>query len=126
MIQRRSQSVGAARYGTPAFVGVSFCLELASLSDQQVSEADTASAAKSRYETTTAALGLAGLGGSGHCLDGDWYDKEEKSELSTDQSETLAKFSESHQPCMDIQMTMWGQDRKRAGLSHGLKMVGRW
>ena len=71
-------------------MGVSFCVELASLADQHASEADAASAAKSRYETTTAALGLAGLGGSGHCLTGDWYDKEEKSELSTDQSETLA------------------------------------
>ena len=59
-------------------------------------------------------------------FDGGWHDKEEKPELSTDQSETLAKYSEFHQSCMDIQMTMWVQDRKRAGLSHGLNMVGRW
>ena len=42
-------------------------------------------------------------------FDGDWYDKEEKPELSTDQSETLAKYSEFHQSCMDIQMNMWGE-----------------
>lgn len=42
-------------------------------------------------------------------FDGDWYDKEEKTELSTDQSETLAKNSEFHQSCMDIQMTMRGE-----------------
>ena len=42
-------------------------------------------------------------------FDGGWYDKEEKQELSTDQSETLAKYSEFHQSCMDIQMTMWGE-----------------
>ena len=42
-------------------------------------------------------------------FDGGWYDKEEKPELSTDQSETLAKYSEFHQSCMDIQMTMWGE-----------------
>ena len=40
-------------------------------------------------------------------FDGDWHDKEEKPELSTDQSETLAKYSEFHQSCMDIQMAMW-------------------
>ena len=42
-------------------------------------------------------------------FDGGWHDKEEKPELSTDQSETLAKYSEFHQSCMDIQMTMWGE-----------------
>ena len=42
-------------------------------------------------------------------FDGGWYDKEEKPELSTDQSETLTKYSEFHQSCMDIQMTMWGE-----------------
>ena len=42
-------------------------------------------------------------------FDGGWYDKEEKPELSTDQSETLAKYSEFHQSCMDIQMNMWGE-----------------
>ena len=42
-------------------------------------------------------------------FDGDWYDKEERPELSTDQSETLAKYSEFHQSCMEIQMTMWGE-----------------
>ena len=42
-------------------------------------------------------------------FDWGWYDKEEKPELSTDQSETLAKYSEFHQSCMDIQMTMWGE-----------------
>ena len=42
-------------------------------------------------------------------FDGGWYDQEEKPELSTDQSETLAKYSEFHQSCMDIQMTMWGE-----------------
>ena len=40
-------------------------------------------------------------------FDEGWHDKEEKPELSTDQSETLAKYSEFHQSCMDIQMTMW-------------------
>ena len=35
--------------------------------------------------------------------------KEEKPKLSTDQSETLATYSEFHQSCMDIQMTMWGE-----------------
>ena len=40
---------------------------------------------------------------------GGWYDKEEKPELSTDQSETFTKYSEFHQSCMDIQMTMWGE-----------------
>ena len=30
-------------------------------------------------------------------FDGGWHDKEEKPELSTDQSETLAKYSEFHQ-----------------------------
>ena len=42
-------------------------------------------------------------------FDEGWHDKEEKPELSTDQSETLAKYSEFHQSCMDIQMTMWGE-----------------
>ena len=42
-------------------------------------------------------------------FDGGWYDKEEKPELSSDQSETLGKYSEFHQSCMDIQMTMWGE-----------------
>ena len=42
-------------------------------------------------------------------FDGGWYDKEEKPKLSTDQSETLGKYSEFHQSCMDIQMTMWGE-----------------
>ena len=37
------------------------------------------------------------------------YDTEENPELSTDQSETLAKYSDFHQSCMDIQMTMWGE-----------------
>ena len=37
------------------------------------------------------------------------YDTEENAELSTDQSETLAKYSDFHQSCMDIQMTMWGE-----------------
>ena len=37
------------------------------------------------------------------------YEKEENPELSTDQSETLATYSEFHQSCMDIQMTMWGE-----------------
>ena len=30
-------------------------------------------------------------------FDGDWYDKEEKLELSTDQSGTLGTYSEFHQ-----------------------------
>ena len=42
-------------------------------------------------------------------FDGGWYGKEEKPELSTSRSETLAKYSEFHQSCMDIQMTMWGE-----------------
>ena len=42
-------------------------------------------------------------------FDGGWYDKEEKPELSTGRSETLAKYSEFHQSCMDIQMNMWGE-----------------
>ena len=36
-------------------------------------------------------------------FDGGWYDKKEKPELSTDQSETLGKYSEFHQSCIDIQ-----------------------
>ena len=42
-------------------------------------------------------------------FDGGWYDKKEKPKLSTDQSETLGKYSEFHQSCIDIQMTMWGE-----------------
>ena len=42
-------------------------------------------------------------------FDEGWYDKEEKPELFTGRSETLAKYSEFHQSCMDIQMTMWGE-----------------
>ena len=42
-------------------------------------------------------------------FDGGWYDKEEERELSNGQPETLAKYSEFHQSCMDIQMTMWGE-----------------
>ena len=42
-------------------------------------------------------------------FDGGWYDAEEKPELSNDQSETLSKYSDFHQSCMDIQMTMWGE-----------------
>ena len=42
-------------------------------------------------------------------FDGGWYEKEEKPALSTDQSETLGKYSEFHQSCMEIQMTMWGE-----------------
>ena len=44
-------------------------------------------------------------------FDGGWYDKEEKTEISTDQSKTktLAKYSDFHKSCMDIQMTMWGE-----------------
>ena len=36
---------------------------------------------------------------------------QKKIEVPTDQSKTktLAKYSESHQSCMDIQMTMWGE-----------------
>ena len=39
------------------------------------------------------------------------YETEKKAELSTNQSKTktLAKYSEFHQSCMDIQMTMWGE-----------------
>ena len=42
-------------------------------------------------------------------FDGGWYDKEEERELSNGQPETLAKYSEFYQSCMDIQMTMWGE-----------------
>ena len=42
-------------------------------------------------------------------FDGGWYETEGKPELSTDQSETLAKYSDFHHSCMDIQMTMWGE-----------------
>ena len=34
-------------------------------------------------------------------FDEGWHDKEEKPELSTDQSETLAKYSEFHQSRME-------------------------
>ena len=44
-----------------------------------------------------------------NAFDGGWYEIEEKPELSTDQPETLANYSEFHQSCMDIQMTMWGE-----------------
>ena len=44
-------------------------------------------------------------------FDGGGYETEKKAELSTNQSKTktLAKYSEFHQSCMDIQMTMWGE-----------------
>ena len=42
-------------------------------------------------------------------FDGASDDKKEKPKLSTDQSETLGKYSEFHQSCIDIQMTMWGE-----------------
>ena len=44
-------------------------------------------------------------------FDGGWHDKEEKTEISTDKSKTktLARYSEFHKSCMDIQMTMWGE-----------------
>ena len=42
-------------------------------------------------------------------FDGGWYHKEEKQELSTDQSGTLAKYSEFHQSCIAIQTTTWGE-----------------
>ena len=42
------------------------------------------------------------LADPGIAFDGGWYDKEEKPELSTDQSVTLTKYSEFHQRCMDI------------------------
>ena len=68
-----------------------------------------ASSAKWRHETTNAALFHTDLGSSSHCLLWGWYDKKEKPELSTVQSETLTKYSEFYQSCMDIQMTMWGK-----------------
>ena len=48
-------------------------------------------------------------------FDGGWYEKEEKPELSTDQTETLATYSEFHQSCMDIQMAMWGEAAELMG-----------
>ena len=44
-------------------------------------------------------------------FDGGGFEAEEKMEVPTDQSKTktLAKYSEFHQSCMDIQMTMWGE-----------------
>ena len=44
-------------------------------------------------------------------FDGGGYETEKKAGLSTNQSKTktLAKYSEFHQSCMDIQMTMWGE-----------------
>ena len=44
-------------------------------------------------------------------FDSGWYDKDEKTEISTDQSQTktLAKYSEFHKSCMDNQMTMWAE-----------------
>ena len=44
-------------------------------------------------------------------FDGRGFEAEEKMEVHTDQSKTktLAKYSEFHQSCMDIQMTMWGE-----------------
>ena len=44
-------------------------------------------------------------------FDGGGYETEEKPKLSTDQpkTKTLANYSEFHQSCMDIQMTMWGE-----------------
>ena len=37
-------------------------------------------------------------------FDGGWYDTEGKPELSTEKSETLAKYSDFHHSCMDIQL----------------------
>ena len=47
-------------------------------------------------------------------FDGGGYETEKKAKLSTNQSKTktLAKYSEFHQSCMDIQMTMWGEVAK--------------
>ena len=44
-------------------------------------------------------------------FDGGGYGTEKKIEVPTDQSKTriLAKYSEFHQSCMDIQTTMWGE-----------------
>ena len=44
-------------------------------------------------------------------FDGGGYWTEKKIEAPTDQSKTktLANYSEFHQSCMDIQMTMWGE-----------------
>ena len=44
-------------------------------------------------------------------FDGVGFETNEKIEVPTDQSKTktLAKYSEFHQSCMDIQMTMWGE-----------------
>ena len=51
------------------------------------------------------------LGEPAIAFDGGGYETEEHPELSTDQSktQTLSKYSEFHQSCMDIQMTMWGE-----------------
>lgn len=44
-------------------------------------------------------------------FDGGGFGAEEKTEVSTEQSGTtpLAKYSEFHSSCMDIQMTLWGE-----------------
>ena len=42
-------------------------------------------------------------------FDGGWYDKEEKPELSTDQSGTPQSIQGFTNPALDIQMTMWGE-----------------
>ena len=44
-------------------------------------------------------------------FDGGGYETEKKIEVPTDQSKTrtIAKYSEFHHSCMDIQMTMWGE-----------------
>ena len=44
-------------------------------------------------------------------FDGGGYETEKKIKDATDQSKTktLAKYSDFHQSCMDIQMTMWGE-----------------
>ena len=60
-------------------------------------------------ETAAAAPVPTGLGRNSHCLfDGGGHETEKKADFSTNQSKTktLAKYSEFHQSCMDIQMTM--------------------
>ena len=44
-------------------------------------------------------------------FDGGGHETEKKADFSTNQSKTktLAKYSEFHQSCMGIQMTMWGE-----------------
>ena len=44
-------------------------------------------------------------------FDGGGFEAEEKIEVPPDQSKTktLTKYSEFHQSCMDIQVTMWGE-----------------